>query len=175
LWRWGFFRGLSLVCKIRRKRAPVALKTSPSSVISVFSRQRGNWMGWPLRSVDRSPIRRRSNWPSCAARTRACRTVWSGRSSLLISKKSGADVWEDVGDSRSGRSELIASTEQLAERVGVSAACQALAMPRSSLYRTRKITEPAAAPTAVVSPRALPPIEKAEVRQVLNSERSVSC
>ena len=66
---------------------------------------------------------------------------------------------------------MIASTEQLAETVGVSAACQALEMPRSSLYRTRKITEPVAAPTAVVSPRALAPTEKAEVRQVLNSER----
>lgn len=44
-------------------------------------------------------------------------------------------------------------------------------MPRSSLYRTRKITEPVAAFAAVVSPRALPPTEKAEVRQVLNSER----
>ena len=66
---------------------------------------------------------------------------------------------------------MIASTEQLAERVGVSAACQALVMPRSSLYRTRKITEPVAAPAAVISPRALPPTEKAEVRQVLNSER----
>ena len=66
---------------------------------------------------------------------------------------------------------MIASTEQLAERVGVSVACQALEMPRSSLYRTRKITEPVATPSAVVSPRALPPTEKAEVRQVLNSER----
>jgi putative transposase len=66
---------------------------------------------------------------------------------------------------------LIASTEQLAERVGVSAACQALVMPRSSLYRTRKITEPVAAPAAIVSPRTLPPTEKAEVRQVLNSKR----
>ena len=44
-------------------------------------------------------------------------------------------------------------------------------MPRSSLYRTRKVTEPVAASAAVVSPRALPPTEKAEVRQVLNSER----
>lgn len=44
-------------------------------------------------------------------------------------------------------------------------------MPRSSLYRTRKITEPVAASVAVVSPRALPPTEKAEVRQMLNSER----
>ncbi len=65
----------------------------------------------------------------------------------------------------------MASTEQLAERVGVSVACQALEMPRSSLYRTRKITEPVATPSAVVSPRALQPTEKAEVRQVLNSER----
>ncbi|MGA7951705.1 MAG: IS3 family transposase [Thiobacillaceae bacterium] len=86
-------------------------------------------------------------------------------------KKVAQMFGKDVGDARSGRSELIASTEQLAERIGVSAACQALAMPKSSLYRTRKVTEPIAAPAAVVCPRALPPTEKAEVRQVLNSER----
>lgn len=61
--------------------------------------------------------------------------------------------------------------EQLAETVGVSAACQALDVPRSSLYRTRKVTEPPVAPAAVVSPRALQPTEKVEVRQILNSER----
>ena len=66
---------------------------------------------------------------------------------------------------------MIASVEQLAERVGVSAACQALAVPRSSLYRQRQVAEPPVAPVAVISPRALQPIEKAEVRQVLNSER----
>ena len=66
---------------------------------------------------------------------------------------------------------MIASTEQLAERVGVSAACQALDMPRSSLYRTRNVTEPRPVCEGTVSPRALPSSERAEVRQVLNSER----
>jgi putative transposase len=66
---------------------------------------------------------------------------------------------------------LITSTEQLAERVGVSAACQALEMPRSSLYRARNVTEPQPVCEDPVSPRALPPEERAEVRQVLNSER----
>jgi putative transposase len=66
---------------------------------------------------------------------------------------------------------LIVSVEQLAETVGVSAACQALDVPRSSLYRTRKVAEPPVAPGGVVSPRALQLTEKAEVRQVLNSER----
>jgi putative transposase len=66
---------------------------------------------------------------------------------------------------------LIASSEQLAETVGVVRACQALAVPRSSLYRQRQISAPPVAPAVVVSPRALQPTEKAEVRQVLNSER----
>jgi putative transposase len=66
---------------------------------------------------------------------------------------------------------LITSTEQLAETVGVSAACQALDMPRSSLYRTHNVTKPRPVCEATVSPRALPPEERTEVRQVLNSER----
>jgi putative transposase len=66
---------------------------------------------------------------------------------------------------------LIASTEQLAETVGVSAACQALEMPRSSLYRARNFTESQPVCEDPVSPRALSPDEKVEVRQVLNSER----
>jgi putative transposase len=66
---------------------------------------------------------------------------------------------------------LIASVEHLAESVSVWKACQALAVPRSSLYRQRQITESPVAPAPVVSPRALQPTEKAEVRQVLNSER----
>jgi putative transposase len=66
---------------------------------------------------------------------------------------------------------LITSTEQLAERVGVSAACQALEMPRSSLYRARQATEPWPVCEETVSPRALPPEERTEVHQVLNSER----
>ena len=66
---------------------------------------------------------------------------------------------------------MIVSVEQLAETVGVSAACQALDVPRSSLYRQRQVATPPVAPASVVSPRALQPTEKAEVRQVLNSER----
>jgi len=66
---------------------------------------------------------------------------------------------------------LIASTEQLAETVGVSAACQALDVPRSGLYRKRRVSEPHSTLEPAVSPRALQPTEKAEVRQVLNSER----
>jgi putative transposase len=66
---------------------------------------------------------------------------------------------------------LITSTEQLAETVGVSAACQALEVPRSSLYRARLATAPQSVCEDPVSPRALPPAERTEVRQVLNSER----
>jgi putative transposase len=66
---------------------------------------------------------------------------------------------------------LIASTEQLGKEVGIFAACQALAVPRSSLYRTRPGTEPQPVSEGTISPRALQPIEKAEVRQVLNSAR----
>lgn len=66
---------------------------------------------------------------------------------------------------------MITSTEQLAETVGVSAACQALEMPRSSLYRARQGQAPDQTQESMVSPRALSPDEKVEVRQVLNSER----
>ena len=60
-------------------------------------------------------------------------------------------------------------TEQLAAQLGFSAACRALGVPRSSLYRARQ-------PKAVAQPRptpvrALSREEKAEVRHVLNSER----
>jgi putative transposase len=66
---------------------------------------------------------------------------------------------------------VIASVEQLAESMGITAACQALAVPRSSLYRTRHMSEPSPVCEGTVSPRALSPDEKVEVRQVLNSER----
>jgi putative transposase len=66
---------------------------------------------------------------------------------------------------------LIASTEQLAETIGVSAACQALDVVRSSLYRARPSIEVAPKPERQASPRALQPTEKEEVREVLNSAR----
>jgi len=66
---------------------------------------------------------------------------------------------------------LIASVEHLAGSVSLWKACQALAVPRSGLYRQRQVTQPPLVPAPVVSPRALQPTEKAEIRQVLNSER----
>ena len=60
-------------------------------------------------------------------------------------------------------------TEQLGQQLGIRAACQALGVPRSSLYRTR---QPKPEPEPRPKPdRALTPAEKAEVRQVLNSKR----
>jgi len=63
--------------------------------------------------------------------------------------------------------------EELAAKVGVRAACQALGMARSSLYRRRAEQQnpTEAKPVPAPSPRALRPEEKAAVRQVLNSER----
>jgi putative transposase len=66
---------------------------------------------------------------------------------------------------------LIATTEQLAQTIGVSAACQALTMARSSLYRKRPKVVSHPKPERLPSPRALPLAEKEIVRQALNSER----
>jgi putative transposase len=68
---------------------------------------------------------------------------------------------------------MIQSTERLGETVGVSTACQVLDVPRASLYRARHIVEPELhpLPEPAAPPRALSQAEKAEVRQILNSER----
>ena len=68
---------------------------------------------------------------------------------------------------------MINSVEQLAKTVGVVEACQALYLPRSSLYRARQsvVVQPESPLVPIVSPRALSPAEKAAVRQVLDSER----
>jgi putative transposase len=61
------------------------------------------------------------------------------------------------------------STEQLAKRIGLQAACAALAVPRSSLYRART---PCPQRTSLkISLRAFSQTEKVKVRQELNSER----
>jgi putative transposase len=60
------------------------------------------------------------------------------------------------------------AAHQLSEHVSISAACQALGVPRSSFYRAR---QPKRAPKPRPTPeRALKPQEKEQVRQVLNSE-----
>ena len=65
------------------------------------------------------------------------------------------------------------AANQLSARVGVSAACLALGVPRSSLYRARQPKrEPKPRPTPE---RALTPEEKEQVLQTLNSERFQDC
>jgi putative transposase len=64
---------------------------------------------------------------------------------------------------------MIEATEVLGEEVGVSQACRALSVPRSSVYRAR---QPKAEPSPRPTPsRALSAKEKAEIRAILNSER----
>jgi putative transposase len=68
---------------------------------------------------------------------------------------------------------MMEAVEELAKSIGVSAACQVLGAPRSSLYRARqpeKESRPRPTPE-----RALSEEEQAQVRQVLNSERFQDC
>jgi len=67
---------------------------------------------------------------------------------------------------------MIAETGELAGKVGVRRACQAMGVPRGSYYRARKLGKrEVQGRQKGRSPRALGPQEKAEVRQVLNSRR----
>ena len=61
------------------------------------------------------------------------------------------------------------SAEQLGQYIGVQAACLALTIPRSSLYRARKPRPEQASPK--FSPRTFSQAEKINIRQELNSER----
>lgn len=64
---------------------------------------------------------------------------------------------------------MISWTEGLARTIGIKEACEVLNVPRSSVYRSRAPkVEPKPRPTPA---RALSAEERAEVRQVLNSER----
>jgi len=66
---------------------------------------------------------------------------------------------------------MIETAEALAPTIGVSAACEWLGVPRSSLYRSR---QPAPLPGPRPTPaRALTPEERTTVRQLLNSDRFV--
>ena len=65
---------------------------------------------------------------------------------------------------------MIEAVEELAPRVGVTAACEALGVPRSSYYRARDRDRQPESPRPK-PPRALSEQEKTEVREVLNSER----
>jgi putative transposase len=64
---------------------------------------------------------------------------------------------------------MIEAVEKLGQTAGVSQACRALSVPRSSLYRSRK--PPEAPTTRPTPPRALSPEEKSTVRAILNSDQ----
>ena len=71
---------------------------------------------------------------------------------------------------------MITLAEQLAQQVGVTRSCQALVVPRSSLYRARIPMAEAGGVSAALPPRptpatALDPVERAQVLALLNSPR----
>ncbi len=69
---------------------------------------------------------------------------------------------------------MIQAVETLAPTLGITAACEAVGLPRGSFYRAQPPGEPVApslAPERPPSPRALTPDEKTTVRAVLNSAR----
>src|SRR5262245_1806735 len=64
---------------------------------------------------------------------------------------------------------------ELTSQVGVAAACQALAVPRSSFYRSHQVSSPKGdhPSSPARSPRALSEEEQSVVRETLNSPRFV--
>ena len=66
---------------------------------------------------------------------------------------------------------MIQAAEALAQEVPVSCACEALAFPRSSLYRARQPRTDTKKPPRPSPPRALSQAEKDAVYTVLNGER----
>jgi putative transposase len=68
---------------------------------------------------------------------------------------------------------MIKAAEEAGASTSMSAACRALGVPRSSVYRAQK---PKASPAPRPTPdRALSTAEKEKVREVLNSERFCDC
>ena len=63
------------------------------------------------------------------------------------------------------------SLETLARQVGVQAACEALTVPRSSWYATRRPKPTVTSRPTPPPPNALTPTEKAAVLAELNRER----
>ena len=63
----------------------------------------------------------------------------------------------------------MVAADQLAGSVGVKTACEAVGVPRASLYRQR-LPRMAPAPRPI-SPRALCPQERQQVLETLNDER----
>ena len=69
---------------------------------------------------------------------------------------------------------MIQTVEQLAKTVGLTAASQALNIPRSAVYRARQ-PQPSSPPAKPIPARALSQTEQAQVREILNSQRFQDC
>jgi putative transposase len=72
---------------------------------------------------------------------------------------------------------MIPAVEELGRQVGLRMACQVLGVPRSQVYRARRTAQASAqVPLGRPTPeRALPPVERTTVREVLNSPRFADC
>lgn len=70
---------------------------------------------------------------------------------------------------------MIAAVSDLAPKVGVDAACDAIALPRATYYRAmnRRASETTVPPPRAPSPRALSPAEREHVLEVLHSPEFV--
>jgi putative transposase len=69
---------------------------------------------------------------------------------------------------------VIRAAETLVPTLGIVVACEAVGLPRRSYYRAQEpvgSTEPSPLRARPPSPRALTPLEKTVVREILNSER----
>lgn len=75
---------------------------------------------------------------------------------------------------------MISAANTLADQVGVAAACRALRLPRSALYRDRIARNVCPLPVPAAAPRRRPPLalselERRVVLDVLNSPRFANC
>src|SRR5206468_9188072 len=83
-------------------------------------------------------------------------------------KKSCRAPGDPPEEPRQRRERLMQATEELAPQVGIAPVCEALGIPRASLYRRR---HPRKAPRRTTPARALSESERREVLQVLHSKR----
>jgi hypothetical protein len=75
---------------------------------------------------------------------------------------------------------VINAANTLADQVGIAAACRALRLPRSALYRDRAARHVCLSPASIAAPARRPPLALSELERrvaldVLNSPRFANC
>ncbi|HZI75229.1 MAG TPA: IS3 family transposase [Gemmatimonadales bacterium] len=89
-----------------------------------------------------------------------------------VQKKGIGPAGDLAAGGQERRGELMTAAHQLGQTVGRAAACRALNVPRASLYRHLRPSEPATPAVPRPSPpRALAPAEQQRILDVLHSER----